>query len=70
MYVFMTVSGWFSDCFLIWASVNMLFAWKPIANSQKEKINNLKAKASDLFSMAKIKVDQLIPKYKDETKQD
>jgi hypothetical protein len=66
----MTVTGWFTDCFLIWAAINTLFAWKPVARTQKDKIDLVKGKIWDAWTKAFTTVDALIPKYKEPTKRD
>jgi hypothetical protein len=70
IYAFMTVSAWFNEAVLIWLSINALFAWKPIVNSQKEKIEQVKAKVYGVVSKAISTVDAFIPKYIEPTKRE
>ncbi len=63
----MTVSGWFSDSFLIWLTINLLFAWKPVVNTQRENINKVKEQIKNIVASLINKIDAFIPKYKDAT---
>jgi hypothetical protein len=70
VYAFMTVSGWFNDTFMIWLAINALFAWKPVVNTQKEKIEKVKGTVYGVINKAVSTVDAYIPKYKEPAKRD
>ena len=70
IYAFMTVSAWFNETFMIWLAINALFAWKPVVNSQKEKIEKVKGTVYGVISKAVSTVDAFIPKYKEPIKKD
>jgi hypothetical protein len=66
-----TVSSWFCECFLIWLGnfktyllgVNVLFAWVPIYNSNKDLIEgsfeSFKKSSAEYYDILK----GMIPKY-------
>jgi hypothetical protein len=59
------ITGWFSDSFLVWAGVNLLFLWSPVYNKYKDLINAFANKAIGQVSNVITLIDSKIPKYKD-----
>ncbi len=68
VYVFMTFSKFFSDFYLIWLVVNILFAFKPITTKHKDKVQHLVGIGQQYWTRAILYLDSLIHKYKEPSK--
>lgn len=66
----MTFSGWFSDACLICIAINILFAWKPVKNSQHALLDKVCGTVCGLYTKVVGTVDALIPKYVEPVKKD
>ncbi len=66
----MSVSGWFCDYLTLWVGLNVLFLWKPVYTAKKDLIDSLSVQAKESVRNFLLKVDSLIPKYREPVKRD
>jgi hypothetical protein len=61
----MVAANWFGDGLLICVCFNGLFLWSPVYQAKKDIIDNICGTVCQQLNKLKVKVDAVIPKYKE-----